>query len=139
VPEAIPFELVPIEQQPAALDQAALDFCIGGPFFPGIEAGYLLARADTYRAPFRVQETFEPGALTANMALPWQADFLACNDEWWPAQRPNQVVHNGASVEWVPPSFQYLDMVDRWDQLGFVVRDGDGFVEKERLEGTPVG
>ena len=139
VPEAIPFELVPIEQQPAALDQAALDFCIGGPFFPGIEAGYLLARADTYRAPFRIQETFEPGALTANMALPWQADFLACNDEWWPAQRPNQVVHNGASVEWVPPSFQYLDMVDRWDQLGFVVRDGDGFVEKERLEGTPVG
>jgi len=147
-PEPQPFEALPVERQPAALDKAALEFCIGGPFFPGIEGGYLFARADTYRAPFRVKETFEAGALTANMALPWQADFLDCADEWWPAQRPNQVIRDGALVEWVPRSntprapepdkWGYLDMVDRWDQLGFVVKDGEAYVEKERLEGAPV-
>src|SRR3954452_10132225 len=102
--ERQPLEALPIERQPAALDRAALDFCIGGPFFPGIEGGFLFARADTYRAPFRIKETFEAGALTANMALPWQAAFLACDNQRWPAQRPNQVLRPGAPAEadWVP-------------------------------------
>ena len=154
-PETPPLEALPPERQPAALDKAALDFCIGGPFFPGIEGGFLFARADTYRAPFRVREGLEAGALTANMALPWQADFLACDDEWWPAQRPNQVIRGGALANWVPSSspadpkdpnshpdpdpWGWLDMVDRWDQLGFIVKNGDVYVETERLEGTPVG
>jgi hypothetical protein len=137
-PHPSSLEMLPPDQQPAALDKAALEFCIGGPFFPGIEAGYLLARPDTFRAPFRIKETSEPGSLTANMAVPWQADFLDCAEGWWPAERPNTVMRNGASARWVPRTFDYLDMVDRWDQLGFVVRDGDRFVEKERLEGVPI-
>jgi hypothetical protein len=138
-PEPQPLEALPVERRPAALDKAALDFCIGGPFYPGIEGGFLFARADTYRAPFRVRENLEAGALTANMALPWQADFLACDDEWWPAERPNQVRRQGAVAEWVPGNWGFLDMVDGWDRLGFVVKDGDAYVETERLEGVPAG
>ena len=26
------------------------------------------------------------------MALPWQADFLLCKDDWWPTARPDDVV-----------------------------------------------
>ena len=61
-----------------------------------------MARQDTFRVPFRIRETMEPGALTANMALPWQADFLDCADEWWPAERPNTVFRNGNPEPWVP-------------------------------------
>jgi L-Lysine epsilon oxidase N-terminal/L-lysine epsilon oxidase C-terminal domain len=136
-PEPEPLDLLPVGRQPEALDRAALDFCIGGPFYPGIEGGYLFARADTYRAPFRIKESSEPGALTANMAVPWQADFVACGDEWWPAERPNQVLRDGVSNDWVPREFDALQMVDRWDRLGFIVREGDRYVEKERLEGQP--
>jgi len=136
-PEPQLLEALPVELQPAALDKAALDFCIGGPFFPGIEGGFLFARADTYRAPFRIKESLEAGGLTANMALPWQADFIACGDEWWPAQRPNHVRRQGVTAEWVPTTWVSLDMVDRWDQLGFIVKDGDTYVEAERIEGIP--
>jgi hypothetical protein len=137
-PAPQPLEGLPVERQPEALDRAALEFCIGGPFFPGIEGGYLFARADTYRTPFRIKDSLEPGALTANMAVPWQADFVDCADEWWPAQRPNQVLRDGNLEEWVPESFKGLEMVDRWDRLGFIVKDGDQYVERERLEGrTP--
>ena len=72
------------------------------------------------------------------MALPWQADFFACGNEWWPAARPNQVRRQGASADWVPESWRFLDMIDRWDQLGFVVKNADAYVETERLEGAPV-
>jgi len=35
-------------------------------------------------------------------------------------------------------TFEYLDMVDRWDQLGFVVRDGDRFGRRNGRS-LPVG
>ena len=44
------------------------------------------------------------GELTALMAQPWQADFLACTSLWWPAQRPNQVLlSDGTPDEWDRP------------------------------------
>ena len=72
---------IPIKEQPDALTRAALEACIGGPFFPGIECTYLAAQPQTYEQPFRIQQTFPPGYLTERMALPWQADFLACAKE----------------------------------------------------------
>lgn len=126
--------------KPAALDKAALDDSIGLSFFPGIEAGYRLARADTYGAPFRIAPELEPGDLTAALAVPWQADFLACKDDqphtWWPAARPNSIFREGSSnrIDWVPAWFNYRHMVENWHRLGFIVpEDGtERFVETER-------
>lgn len=128
-----PFGSIPVDQQPNALDRAALDACIGGPFFPGIEGGFPMARRDTYRAPFRIDEEAKaPGDITAGMACPWQADFLACGRLWWPAQRPNWVIRDGQRADWTPPGWQYADMVEKWDRLGFILQEGDQYVEKEQ-------
>ena len=32
------------------------------------------------------------GTISQAMALPWQADFKACGDNWWPVPRPNDVI-----------------------------------------------
>ncbi len=91
-PVPTPFDQIPEPEQPAALDRAALDACIGGPFYPGIEAGFMMARRDTYRAPFRIDNArYSAGSITAGLACPWQADFRECTELWWPAQRPNSV------------------------------------------------
>ena len=37
VPEPIPFDKIKVSDQPAALNEAALEACVGGAFFPGIE------------------------------------------------------------------------------------------------------
>ena len=36
------------------------------------------------------------------MALPWQADFKACGDNWWPVPRPNDVIaqDTGSPARW---------------------------------------
>jgi hypothetical protein len=84
------------------------------------------------RRPFRINAQLPPGAITASMAVPWQADFNDCNIEngadWWPGQRPNQVRRGQEPhAEWVPPAWNakgrppHQDMVDKWAQLGFVV------------------
>jgi hypothetical protein len=89
----------------AGLDRAALDNAIGGAFFPGIEASWLFARPETFRAPFRVAYEPDPqkrkalgqipvpdnanpkltrplqieaGVFSQQMALPWHADFHDC-------------------------------------------------------------
>ena len=88
---------------PEGLDRAALENVSGGAFFPGIEASWFFAKAQAYRAPFRIAkgmvagkvpipvtagqpaEAFdlrlEAGAFSQQMALPWQADFLDCRSE----------------------------------------------------------
>lgn len=130
-----PFAAIPVAEQPAALDHAALEACIGGPFFPGIEAGYELARLDTYEAPFRIDRTRRPGSLTESLALPWQADFQACQQRWWPAQRPGRVQRAGSDRDhdWIE-GIDMNEMVSEWSSLGFVRRDGDRYLEKERRE-----
>jgi hypothetical protein len=37
VPEYKHFDLIPVEEQPAALTEAALEATIGAPLYPGIE------------------------------------------------------------------------------------------------------
>ena len=131
LPDTTSFDQIPVTSQPAALDRAALETCIAVPFFPGIEMGYLIARSDTYRAQFRLASIFQPGDLTAEMAVPWQADFKDCGQGWWPAQRPNWVLKNNRRESWVP-DWNRQDMVDNWYKLGFILKDGDQYVDKER-------
>jgi hypothetical protein len=87
---------------PADLDRAALENCVGGGFYPGIEMSRLVKepayyRADSFSAGDRYRldprnENLYPGALTERMAVPWQADFAECENFWWPAQRPDHIV-----------------------------------------------
>ncbi len=141
IPSPPTYDNIRNSDKPAALDKAALDDSIGLSFFPGIEAGYLLARADTYVKPFRIAPELEPGDLTAALAVPWQADFLACDQDashtWWPAARPNGIFREGNPnrIDWVPPWLSsYRQMVENWHKLGFIVPE-DGtrrFIETER-------
>ncbi|MDB4986675.1 MAG: hypothetical protein JWN04_1853 [Myxococcaceae bacterium] len=128
------FDSLSAREQPAALDRAALDECIGGPFYPGIEVGYLMARADTYGAPFRIATHHPAGFLTSGLAVPWQADFHACDERWWPAQRPVSVYREGVSAPqpWITVSRDAL--ITAWADLGFIRRDGERYVERERRE-----
>src|SRR5262249_6647734 len=80
-PAPTPFDKLPDKDRPQALDRAALEACVGGPFFPGIEVSRLILDETTYdkKRPFRINATKDPGTLTATMAVPWQADFNDCN------------------------------------------------------------
>ena len=156
-PTPIPLDRLPAADQPAALDRAALEACVGGPFFPGIEVSAMMLDAPTYdrTRPFRINTQLPAGALTARMAIPWQADFRLCGDEavneedqldmadWWPGQRPCHVFHADRrdASDWVPDGWELVDMVDRWMLLGFIVEDNSSgqtrFVEDERDRTLP--
>jgi hypothetical protein len=77
---------------PEELDRAALEACVGGPFYPGIEMSSRCADPDRYAREFRFRPDQEPGCMTEGMAVPWQADFTDCRHFWWPAQRPDDVI-----------------------------------------------
>ncbi len=131
-PSPVPFGQIPLDEQPDALTRAALEGCIGGPFFPGIESGFLMAQQSTYEAPFRIRRDLQPGALTEWMALPWQADFEACGSLWWPAQRPVSVKRNGAFANYVDGVSGFSGMVRDWWKLGFILPEGDEYTEQQR-------
>lgn len=78
--------------RPADLDRAALEACVGGPFYPGIEISSRCRDASEYDRPFRLHGRQHPGYMTERMAVPWQADFTDCRHLWWPAQRPDDVI-----------------------------------------------
>ena len=125
---------------PDGLTRAALDACVGGPFFPGIEASWLLRDLYLCSEPFRLDHAHvEAGDVTKQMALPWQADFYDCQAEgdfgWWPSQRPDSVFPEagGAQVSWTRGILKSRKgMVDHWFELGVVTKRGDRFVETER-------
>ena len=144
-----------VELLPDALTRIALEACVGGALYPGIEVnGYVMNFPERFLEgePFRISpKTVRPGEVTEYNAVPWQADFLYCRWEetrdlrwqrlgWWPAQRPDDVYTRVGATEMVPwdrglgPDFQ--EMIDHWDRLGIVVdRGGSGssfFVEEER-------
>ncbi|MGE5246213.1 MAG: LodA/GoxA family CTQ-dependent oxidase [Betaproteobacteria bacterium] len=143
---------------PDGLDRAALEACVGGSFFPGIEAGGLpssasayypglaaqsrpIAIASNYAEGFRLDHAVvSAGDITAAMALPWQADFTDCAQNWWPVPRPNQVTRNGtAGQDWTAGIVGSLDdMVHKWSQLGFVLRQGNQHVELERCDSPTI-
>jgi hypothetical protein len=91
--QSVPLEQLDIRVQPDALNKAALEWCVGGPFFPGIEITYIARYPDYYSEPFRFDASrHSAGDLTRRMAVPWQADFYECRQHWWPAQRPDDVL-----------------------------------------------
>jgi len=111
----------PIPVTPHGLTTAALENCVGGPFFPGIEISWIIRETDLYASAFRLNPpgkqigalTLEPGFFSQQMALPWQADFYDCHKEehtpkgasekifymWWTAQRPDDI-RPDANSDW---------------------------------------
>lgn len=120
---------------PEGLDRAALENAVGGAFYPGIEAGGIGTRPiidmHNYTNLFRFNDLVKPGDITAFMALPWQADFKSCGANWWPVPRPNQVIPKGTSSyqEWDRDVGTWEEMIDYWHTLGFIVREGEKYVE----------
>ncbi|NRA14933.1 MAG: iron-containing redox enzyme family protein [Oceanospirillaceae bacterium] len=78
--------------QPLALIRSALEACEGGAFYPGIEITSVVRHSKFYSEAFRVDPSWMPGDISKWMALPWQADFNDCSDNWWPAVRPDDVI-----------------------------------------------
>lgn len=100
---------VPLADQPAALDRAALDEVLGGAFHPGYELSWPMRAPEMYDAPFRLARRTEPepdwgdsldptvafeedgplfasvpGSLTRWLAVPWQADAGNCASAYEP-------------------------------------------------------
>jgi L-Lysine epsilon oxidase N-terminal/L-lysine epsilon oxidase C-terminal domain len=135
--------------QPAAnitaegMTRAALQSTVGRGFFPGIEAGIITRDPTIYSAPFdfRIDHgQMQAGDLTAQMALPWQADFFDCSGDWWPSQRPDGVrVDANATnqIPWDRGVTTHLGMVHNFSQLAFITAQKDAagnvvFAEDQR-------
>ncbi len=92
-----------VAEQPAALDRAALDFCLADAFHPGCEMTWPIRHQTMFSSPFRIRHAEgppvklgdtltpkivrtvggplygqRPGGLTRWMALPWQMDTAFC-------------------------------------------------------------
>ncbi len=101
---------VRLRKQPASLDQAALDACLGDAFQPGCELPWAFRHASMWRAPYRLKVRPHPepdygsslspaeavsaagplagnfpGSLTRWMALPWMTDTVDCRSGYQPA------------------------------------------------------
>lgn len=107
-PEAEPphsLDEVPVAEQPATLDRAALDFCLADAFHPGCEMTWPMRHTSMYTEPYRIRHRPQgepdpdygptltreialqvngplyaqgPGDVSRWMALPWQADTAFC-------------------------------------------------------------
>ena len=96
---------VPVSDQPAMLDEAALTFCLADAFHPGCEITWPMRHTTMYMEPFRLRHRAigdpepnygpeltpaaavgvdgplygqGPGSLTRWMAVPWQTDTASC-------------------------------------------------------------
>ena len=94
-----------LQDQPAMLDRAALQYCLADAFHPGCELTWPMRHASVFRSPFRINQAPEsrvevdygdlltpeialgangplgaqgPGDLSKWMALPWQGDTAMC-------------------------------------------------------------
>jgi len=110
-------EDVALAEQPRTLDEAALTFCIGGPFHPGCEMTWPMRHVTMYYAPFRIRPRAPeqpepdygpmldpsiinddnensplcasgPGDITRWMAVPWQTDTASCQAGYEPEFDP---------------------------------------------------
>jgi L-Lysine epsilon oxidase N-terminal/L-lysine epsilon oxidase C-terminal domain len=134
---------------PEGLTRAALEPCVGGPLYPGIEVSWKIRDTFKFVEPFRLDASqLKPGDITAQMSLPWQSDFLDCGVEsapgspdlvWWPAQRPINVFKSGGDryVPWARKTdaddhdMSVKDLVANWFKLAFLVKGADGKYEEE--------
>ena len=108
-------DVVPLQEQPAMLDQAAMHFCLADAFHPGCEMTWPMRHASMYASPFRIRhrESSEPaneygstlnqqqalapdgplyaqgpGDITQWMGLPWQGDTGYCRSGYDPDYDP---------------------------------------------------
>ena len=106
-------EDVPLQRRPQALDQAALENCVGGPFHPGCEMSWPMRHAMMYSSAFRIRHRDQPeknygaqltpkeatapdgplngsapGDLTRWMYVPWQVDTTQCGAGYQPTINP---------------------------------------------------
>jgi len=95
------FSDIPVQERPEALQEASLEWGIGGPFFPGMELTYFVRDKATWKEPWRFADSWKAGDATKYMALPWSADFNECTVHWWPAARADQVLPEGRKEEFI--------------------------------------
>jgi hypothetical protein len=120
------------------LTRSSLEGAAGQGFCPGIEAGIIVLDKTLYSVPFDLRfdhSQVNAGDITGLMAQPWQADFVDCNTEWWPTQRPDVAPQSGGAFEdWIRGADSKRLLVERHQRLGFIVQQGaaEVFVEVER-------
>ena len=94
-PQYQTLEEIDLQDRPAALAKAALQWTTGTPLYPGIEMWWKAESPDWYDfstlnedgspkmfPPFRIGANTVPGELTQNLSMPWQSDFYLCNTHW---------------------------------------------------------
>jgi hypothetical protein len=106
-------EALPLAEQPAALDRAQLEACLGDAFHPGCEVTWPVRQASMWEAPYRlaVRTTIEPdfgdeltpdvalghdgpltgsfpGSISRWMAIPWMTDTSSCRSGYEPSVDP---------------------------------------------------
>lgn len=106
---------VPLAEQPAMLDRAALEFCLADAFHPGCEMTWPVRHATMYSEPYRWRHRGKddpepdygstltpaealsyngplfaqfPGSITRWMAIPWQTDTASCRSGYDPQYDP---------------------------------------------------
>jgi L-Lysine epsilon oxidase N-terminal/L-lysine epsilon oxidase C-terminal domain len=106
---------VPLTEQPAMLDRAALEFCLADAFHPGCEMTWPVRHATMYLEPYRWRHRAKddpepdagttltpaealayngpmyaqsPGSITRWMAIPWQTDTASCRSGYDPKYDP---------------------------------------------------
>ena len=106
---------VPVAEQPAMLDRAALEFCLADAFHPGCEMTWPVRHATMYLEPYRWRHRAKdnpepdygttltpadamsyngplyaqfPGSITRWMAIPWQTDTASCRSGYEPDYDP---------------------------------------------------
>ncbi|MEM7176695.1 MAG: LodA/GoxA family CTQ-dependent oxidase [Pseudomonadota bacterium] len=152
---------------PALIDMASLGTMLGGSFLPGIEVGLEGGRRENWtpyhgatphfpdlriQTSTRQDESF-PGILTKDLSIPWQRDYVACHEEYWPTARPGRAVGVAGRNphQWMivrnttaPDPERYNAYYDRyWTELGFIRRQDDQktgavtFLEQERTGRVP--
>jgi hypothetical protein len=101
---------------------------------PGIYSGLGRFTRGTFQ-DFNGPNQLKAGSITQRMALPWQADFMECDSDWWPVQRPDYALANAdgspanPALKWnrglvvnnnVELPSSHLNMVRHFAQLGVV-------------------
>jgi hypothetical protein len=116
LPQYSSLEELPLADQPAMLDRAALSYCMGGPFHPAFELSWPMRRLSMYKSPFRLRvrpDNFDepdygpvltpavalsrdgplsasgPGDITKWLAVPWQTDTASCRAGFQGKEFPN--------------------------------------------------
>jgi len=117
-PDATPptsIDQVPLADQPAMLDKAALHFCLADAFHPGCEMTWPMRHTTQFERPFRFRYNPDtqpitdygkyltsanalapggplydqyPGSISRWMALPWQGDTAFCRSGYDPSYDP---------------------------------------------------